>query len=268
MGYLNLVRTLSDLYRRSRKPTTEDGWLAARFFFRPLSFVVAPIFIYLGLSANQVTLLNVGVLAGALCIFVLGGQAAMIAAALLLFLFTVLDYVDGNIARYHGTSSVYGKMVDGALDSVGYLHFAAAALGNAWFGNAILPHAIEIGLGVGTFALLLFFSYFQMRLMYFRTEVQVPNSPPKAAPPAGGRTGVVRLAKETYMNALIAAPAVLPVFAVFDAISLYILFYFFLNAVFVPANILYSLIRARTELSAPDARAQKADLETRTPAPQ
>lgn len=265
LGYLSLVRTLSDLYHRSRKPTTEDGWLAARFVFRPLSFAVAPVFIFARISANQITLLNVVLVALCVGIFASGSPAALVTASMLFFLFTVLDYVDGNVSRYQGTSSLYGKMIDGAVDAVGFLHFAAAALGNTRAGTSILPGSVEIGLGFATFALALFFSYFEMRLMYFRSEARALNAHAATAAPTGGRRGRLRWLKEAYLNALIASPAVLPVFAVFDAISLYILFYFLLHALYVPANIAYSLHRARSELSNSDPRANKADTKSGNP---
>ena len=76
---------------------------------RKVSIYMTWFLLHLPISANGVTLLflSTGVLAGV--IFVLGTPAAWIAGTLCLWLSIVLDFSDGEVARYHHESSWFGE---------------------------------------------------------------------------------------------------------------------------------------------------------------
>lgn len=82
------------------------------FVVRPISFYFTWLFLRLGISANQTTLMSfVTSIIG--CVFVaLGNYWAIVVGATLLNIGFLLDIVDGNIARCTNTCTTYGHYVD------------------------------------------------------------------------------------------------------------------------------------------------------------
>lgn len=73
--------------------------MVARFFYRPISFLVASICAKCGISANTVSYFSILIaLVGCGC-FVTGNHCFHIAGAILFNLWLLLDCVDGNLAR-------------------------------------------------------------------------------------------------------------------------------------------------------------------------
>lgn len=92
--------------------------LQAKYYARPVSYLLAWVFIRIGWTANSVSVLAfvVGV-AG--CLFVAdGGYWSVVGGAILLNLRHVLDYADGTVARATGTASNYGAYIDRLLDEI------------------------------------------------------------------------------------------------------------------------------------------------------
>lgn len=82
-------------------------------FVRPASFYLAPIFLYFGFTANQVTMLGaIILLVGLAAIGVAGSYTAVILGAILVNVWFILDYVDGVVARHRSTESVFGEFLD------------------------------------------------------------------------------------------------------------------------------------------------------------
>jgi hypothetical protein len=106
-----------DGYWKSLKPLDVeepvDVWV-----HRPLAYILARAAYPTPVSPNMITLGSIvlGVSAGA-CMLA-GFRWHMQAAALGIFLSAVLDCADGQLARLRGTSSAFGRMLDGAADLV------------------------------------------------------------------------------------------------------------------------------------------------------
>lgn len=94
-----------------KERTNEEHW-AGRTYMRDLSPYFTWVFVRLGVTPNQVTVLMVvcGVLAGVVLAF--GGLWSAIVAALLIQLYLLLDCSDGEVARYTGKTSVAGVYLD------------------------------------------------------------------------------------------------------------------------------------------------------------
>ena len=86
-----------------------------RNFTRRISMYLTKPFLAMGLSANQVTAISllVGLAAGVLLVF--PNPVLWLVGIPLLYLYFVLDCVDGEIARYRKTSSLVGSYLDGGL---------------------------------------------------------------------------------------------------------------------------------------------------------
>ena len=80
--------------------------------FSPIAKKLTPLFIFLNLSANKITLISglIGML-GALS-FSSNNKYAVLIGSLGYITYYFLDYVDGNIARIKNKSSISGKFLD------------------------------------------------------------------------------------------------------------------------------------------------------------
>ena len=105
------------------------------YFIRPLSLYVTYFALRLGLSANQVTVLQtVFGLAGAICLALPSAAWSILAILFLQFGF-VLDNVDGEVARFRNQVSLTGKYLD-------------------TIGHTIVVPCMYFGLGIGNYFLL------------------------------------------------------------------------------------------------------------------
>jgi len=118
--------------RFARATKSEDGFVAT-FLSRPLSRLLTPWALRLGLSPNQVTAASVVVGLGAAALFAVGEPWALVAGAVLLQLSLVIDCVDGDVARYTRRFSPLGAWLDASTDRL--KEFACYA-GLAWGADA------------------------------------------------------------------------------------------------------------------------------------
>ena len=100
----------------------------ARFVLREASYCLVWLFLKLGFSANLIT--GVGFLIGCVgCLFIASGNyLVMIIGALLVNLWALLDYTDGQVARWNNSSSNYGRFLDNLAD-VGMVALLFVSLG-------------------------------------------------------------------------------------------------------------------------------------------
>lgn len=105
--------SLQELERRCQKPDHRriGNWMARRVA-RPLALRITWVLLPASISAHAATLIawlvglcGVAALAG-------GGQSGWWIGVVLLQLWYVLDHVDGQLARYHGTASLDGVQLD------------------------------------------------------------------------------------------------------------------------------------------------------------
>jgi phosphatidylglycerophosphate synthase len=103
------------------------------YVLRPLSFYLTIPCIKMGLSANQVTFIGMGIGVAGCLMLGIGAYWSMIVGAALLILNDVCDVVDGNVARYNKSSSTYGGYLDDVISGEVI--------------PAIVPFAVGIGIG-------------------------------------------------------------------------------------------------------------------------
>lgn len=91
--------------------TEAEDWYCINIC-RKITIYITKLLLYTPITANQVTLLSMiaGFAAGVL--FGFGTHFQSLAGALLLQLWLILDCVDGEVARYRGTTGICGKYVD------------------------------------------------------------------------------------------------------------------------------------------------------------
>jgi len=101
-----------------------DVWI-----HRPLAYVLAKALYPTPVSPNLVTLISIlfGIAGGA-C-FLASFPYHMLLGGLAIFTSAVFDCADGQLARMRGTSSAFGRMLDGVADLVVSVAAVAARSG-------------------------------------------------------------------------------------------------------------------------------------------
>lgn len=115
--------------------------LWAKLFSRPLSFPVTYLFIFLGFSANAVSILSIFVSLAACLLLMLGPPFFWAGIGLFLF-WDVLDCTDGNIARVKKSASAAGEYLD-AVSGYTAPAFIYLAVGVAAYYTTGLLHSHE-----------------------------------------------------------------------------------------------------------------------------
>lgn len=106
------VPGIPDLRRVCQPSTKVADTIILAHFFRFISIYVTAMFLRAGLSANRVSVMSL--------LFGLAGSVALatmrpwyvFTASVLLFVHVVLDFVDGEVARYRGAGTLTGRYLD------------------------------------------------------------------------------------------------------------------------------------------------------------
>ena len=129
---MSITKIINDIKNSSGQETKLSRDSIIILFFRWLSFYVTPFFIIINISANIVTTFSLifGLVSAILICFnyLFFGYAFY-------FIAVLLDHVDGNIARYKGESTFYGRFIDGfygiVIASAMQVSFSVFAAGNS-----------------------------------------------------------------------------------------------------------------------------------------
>lgn len=123
------VRDLREDHRKHAKAQEDKKESWGYYVVRPLSFYPTALFLRLGISANQATWISVFFLCIGLGMLSAGPYWSVLLGATLVNVWLVLDFIDGNIARYQQTSSAYGEFIDALGAFLAYFLFFAAGIG-------------------------------------------------------------------------------------------------------------------------------------------
>jgi len=99
---------------RKMKGRSGEHWIVLKLY-RRVSIYFTKFFLTLGVSANQASFLSFLCAVIAAVLFAAAFPIYSALGALFVFLCQVIDYSDGEIARYHGTAGKKGERVESAL---------------------------------------------------------------------------------------------------------------------------------------------------------
>lgn len=119
---------------------------------RPLAYVLSKLLYPTPISPNLVTFISILFgLAGALAM-VVPFSGHMLVAGLCIFLSAIFDCADGQLARMRGTSSAFGRMLDGVADMVVAGAAVSGATYSLWVEYSSTPWLalVVVGLAVAT----------------------------------------------------------------------------------------------------------------------
>lgn len=124
-----------------------DVWI-----HRPLAYVLSKLLYPTPVSPNLVTMISIvfGV-AGGLA-FLGGFSHHMLVGGLCIFLSAIFDCADGQLARMRGTSSAFGRMLDGVADLVVSVVAVGGAIWVIWskYHEPTWLGVVALGLAIGT----------------------------------------------------------------------------------------------------------------------
>jgi phosphatidylglycerophosphate synthase len=87
-------------YKGLCQKNERENYLLDKYVFRKISIYFTIVLIKLGLSADQASFLSLLAALGSLYFLMFNSAQALMAAAALIFLYYILDHVDGELARY------------------------------------------------------------------------------------------------------------------------------------------------------------------------
>jgi phosphatidylglycerophosphate synthase len=135
--------------------TSSSDGLVDRAFNRPCGRPLSKFLVHTPITPNAVTLASIAIGLVAAWFFAIGTYAAVVFAAILFQLSTIVDCVDGDLARSLFKESPFGKWLDLGGDQVVHVAvFAAIAVGLVQSGQS--PYGLWLGLSAVLGALLSF----------------------------------------------------------------------------------------------------------------
>lgn len=108
-----MVESLKELNKICQKPRYKEvgNWMV-RHFLRDAALPMTWLLLHTPVTAHQVTLVSIVVGAAGIVCFSFMGKGFFLVGCLLLQFWYYLDHVDGQIARYRGSSSLSGRFFD------------------------------------------------------------------------------------------------------------------------------------------------------------
>jgi len=123
-----MVESIKELERICQKGHKEV-W-TARVVYRKISIYFTKLFLYTPISANGVSFLSFIIGLPSILFFSFGDYYYSIVGAILLFFWMVLDYSDGQVARYRKSVSIKGEYLETVFGIVQSLAFVGISFGS------------------------------------------------------------------------------------------------------------------------------------------
>jgi len=214
----------AEVYRKTRK-VPDLFWNA--YVCRPIAAVLVDALKDTRITPNQITLSAVFVaLASVAMLLLWPGHAGLIAAAVVFELSYVLDCADGMLARWRGTASPVGHLLDFLMDELkAFCLLAAVSV------RLFQEHGDTRFLLLGLFGLVALASGIALTTFVRRPELVGPAVASSAAVPRSVQKRLVGLV-EGAAKFLIHYPSYLLYVALFGRIELYFLPYVAINALY------------------------------------
>ena len=114
LNKMNYFQLLAEMKKINSSQITNKFSFDA--IFRIISYYITPFFIFLKLSPNAITYISAlfGI-TGSMILYIYGYDLIEI-STLMFFLHILIDYCDGNTARYYKMSSFFGRFIDGLFN--------------------------------------------------------------------------------------------------------------------------------------------------------
>lgn len=148
------------------------------YVVRRASFYPTILFLKLGISANQATWFSIVIVILGCLLLAVGEYVGRIGGALLVNIWLILDYIDGNIARYQKSSSAYGDFIDtlGGYIAYGLLFFSAGVGGYYHQESLLISRASSVLSRVDASVVLILGAWSSLTAIWIRLVYQKFNN--------------------------------------------------------------------------------------------
>jgi phosphatidylglycerophosphate synthase len=129
--YIDQLKQLNkETYPKEKRESDKLVHLWGYYITRPISMLITPIFIKLGVGANNATFISLSI--GLSSLFY-GCNGRPLYAVILYNIFLIFDALDGNLARYYG-STKQGELFDAIVGNIlNFLFIPSVAIGIQMF---------------------------------------------------------------------------------------------------------------------------------------
>ena len=164
-----MVESIKELRKICQDPKIKDDFLYSKYFMRKFSIYLTRLFLIAGISANQTTLISAIFLILSFLPFLLGFHwHHLLISALLLNIAYFLDHVDGELARYYG-STYYGRLLDVITHDIMYFVFIFVGSGLSFRNNDLT--FLVFGFSASLFKIL--HRLHEMRFEYLNVKINL-----------------------------------------------------------------------------------------------
>jgi phosphatidylglycerophosphate synthase len=249
---VSLFSQIAETYQRTKKP---KDILWNRLVARPLAAVLLVPLAKSRITPNQVTFASLAAFVAAMVVLVgWPGWAGLIMAVAVLEFSYVLDCVDGQLARWRGTSSPVGAHLDFLMDELKAFMLVAATGARLWRADGRTQWLVEALAGLVVVASAISLTTFIRRPEYLRaTGAPRPQAAGDygegldgaVAMPAPPRSLVAKVlgAVEALGRLIIHYPSYLAFVAAANRLDLFLHVYLAINAAYAGRTILAVLRR-------------------------
>ncbi len=112
-NYLQIIRKISKRNNKLYNLKTESFF---QVIFCRISYLITPFFIFLKISPNTITFLNFTISILSVILIFSGNKIFFNYGIFLYFLYRIIDFCDGGVARYKNISTFYGRFIDALAD--------------------------------------------------------------------------------------------------------------------------------------------------------
>lgn len=206
-----LVQTYKSLrakYVANKKRSFDRGNLIFYYVTRPLSFYLTVPFAIFGISANTATAISF-IFSLLSCMFwILPISDGFLYASLCYLLWYLVDFVDGNLARFYGKTNYFGKFIDGLVDNFTGLSFFIF-MGHGVSHSLNLPYLLYEGIAVAFINI--FYAFYFSRKSVLLAEMSEAEGLSESVTPALGGGRLKKIIKSSYEMFYAIIPYLLPV---------------------------------------------------------
>lgn len=234
---VNLEKLRSSYYKSEKCLFDSENYFFQ--WYRPISFYPTAILLKLGVSANLVTIIGASFLITALLSLSMGN---LLSGAFLYLIAYLLDFVDGNIARFNKTTSHFGGFIDGLIDSSSFLLFIALGFGNVNASKSLFSASTDIFIGTSVSIIFLFRLYFQLRKTFVLKQMTLEKSASKTSNKNITQKNFFVQYVKVFLFALISGMPIFLLLAVAtNFVTLYLILYLLIFSSVLTCEILYGI---------------------------
>ena len=135
----NYILLVKKVFIRNHKIYSFKDESLMVYFFSLVSYLVTPLFLVLNITPNSITFFNFIIAITSVSLIILSTPIFFAFGIVLYFIFRVLDFCDGNVARVTNQASFYGRFLDSTLD-IFYESFLILSIGFYCFKLYFLPN--------------------------------------------------------------------------------------------------------------------------------